>query len=95
MMPFEKMDGQDLIIRANDTSYMTRPIFEEYIRDVVLKDFNATRETMHLELFAGVLLCDNCFSHIDEEVMAMLARENIRLITFPPHTPICFSRWIW
>jgi hypothetical protein len=45
---------------------------------------------MHLENFAGVLLCDNCSSHIDEEAMAMLARENIRLITFPPHTSHLF-----
>jgi hypothetical protein len=41
---------------------------------------------MHLENFAGVLLCDNCSSHIDKEVMAMLARENIWIITLPPHT---------
>jgi hypothetical protein len=79
-------DGQDFLIRSSDTSYVTRPIFKEYIRDVILKSFNTTRETMHLENFAGVLLCDNCSSHIDEEVMAILARENSRVITFPLHT---------
>jgi hypothetical protein len=83
-------DGQDFLIPSNDTSYVTRPIFKESIRDV-LKYFNTARETMHLENFAGVLLCDNCSLHIDEEVMAMLARENIRLITFPPHTSHLFQ----
>jgi hypothetical protein len=61
------------------------------MREVVLKDINATRETMHLDDFAGVLLCDNCFSHTDEEVMAILARENIRFITFPSHTSHLFQ----
>jgi hypothetical protein len=83
-------DRQDFLIRSNNTSYVARPIFKEYIRDVVVKYFNTTRETMDLENFAGVLLCDNCSSHIDEEVMAMLARENIRLITFPPQTAHLF-----
>jgi hypothetical protein len=79
-------DGQDFLIRSNDTSYMTHPIFEEYIKGVVLKYFKTTRETTHLENCAGGLLCDRCSSHIDEEVMAILARENIRFIIFPPHT---------
>jgi hypothetical protein len=83
-------DGQDFLIRSNDTSYVTHQIFEEYLRDAVLKYFKTTRETMHLENFASVLLCDSCSSHIDEEVMAMLARENIRLMTFPPHTSHLF-----
>jgi hypothetical protein len=86
-----RRDGQDFLIRSNDTSYAPRPIFNEYVRDVVLKYFNTTRETMHLENFAGVLLCENCSSHVDEEVMAMLARGNIRLITFPPHTSRLFQ----
>jgi hypothetical protein len=84
-------DGQNFLIRSNDTSYVTRPIVKESLRDVVLKYFNTARETMHLENFAGVLLCDNCPSHIDEEVMVMLARKNIRLITFPPHTSHLFQ----
>jgi hypothetical protein len=66
-------DGQDFLIRSNETSYVTRPIFKEYIRDVILKYFNTTRETMDLENFAGVLLCDNCSPDIDQQVMAMLA----------------------
>jgi hypothetical protein len=70
---------------------VTRPIFEEYIRNVVPKYFNTTRETVHLENFAGVLLCNHYSSHTDEEIIAMLARENIRLITFPPHTSHLFQ----
>jgi hypothetical protein len=83
--------GEDFLIRSNDMSYVTRPIFKEYIREVVLKYFNTTCETTHLDDFSGVLLCDNCSSHIDEEVMALLVRENIRLITVPPHISYLFQ----
>jgi hypothetical protein len=84
-------DGQDFFIRSNDTSYVTRAIFVEYIPDVVLKYFNTMRETMHLENFGSVHLCDNCSPYIAEDVMAMLTRENIRLITFPPHISHLFQ----
>jgi hypothetical protein len=70
---------------------VARPIFKEYVRQVALKYFSTTRETMHLDDFAGILLCDNCVSHINEEVVATLARENIRLISFAPYNLICFS----
>jgi hypothetical protein len=59
-------DEQDFLIHSNDTSYVTRPIFKEHIRDIFLKYFDATRETMHVENFAGVFLSDTCSSHIDE-----------------------------
>jgi hypothetical protein len=65
-------------------------IFKEYVKEVVLKYFDTTHETMHLDDFAGVLLCENCSSHIDE-VMALLAGENIQLITFLPHTSHLFQ----
>jgi transposase len=85
------MDGQDFLIRSNDMSYVARPIFKGYIRDVVFEYFTTTRETMHLENYADVLLCDNCSSHTNKEVMAMLARDNIRLTTFPPHISHLFQ----
>jgi hypothetical protein len=46
---------------------------------------------MRLDDFTGVLFSDNSSSHIYEELMAMLARENIRLIIFPPHTSHLFQ----
>jgi hypothetical protein len=84
-------DGQDFLILFNDASYATRPIFKEYVKEVVFTHFNTARETMHPDDFAGLLLRDHCSSHIDEEVVVMLARETIRLVTFPPHTFYLFQ----
>jgi hypothetical protein len=52
-------DWQDFLSRSNDSSYVTRPIFKECVKEAVLKYFNARREMIHLDDFAGILHCDN------------------------------------
>jgi hypothetical protein len=79
------------MIPSNDTSSVTRPIFTEYVTSVILPSFAATRESLHLQDFTGVLLCDNCSSHIDEDIKQLLADNNIRLVTFPLHTSYLFQ----
>jgi hypothetical protein len=46
---------------------------------------------MNLTDSPAVLLCDNCAAHIDDEIKALLAQNNVRLITFPPHTSNLFQ----
>jgi hypothetical protein len=47
------------------------------------------RKTRTLEVMSwrtwipAVLLCDNCSSHIDDEIMQLLVSHNIKLLTFP------------
>jgi hypothetical protein len=79
------------MIRSNDTSYITCPIFIEYLTNVILPYFAATRESLHLQSFTGVLLCDNCSPHNEEGIKQLLADTNIRLVTFPPHTSQLFQ----
>jgi hypothetical protein len=79
------------MIRSNNTSYVTRPIFTECVISVILPYFAATRESLHLQDFTGVLLCDNYSSHIDEGIKQLLADNNSRLVTFPPHTSHLFQ----
>jgi hypothetical protein len=64
----EWRDGQDFMIRSNDTSYVTRPIFTEHVISVILPYFAATRESLHLQDFTSVLLCDDCSFNIDEGI---------------------------
>jgi hypothetical protein len=84
-------DGQDFLLRSNDTSYVTRDIFKEYLTSVFLKYVATVRESMNLSDSPAVLLCDNCTAHIDDEIKVLLAQNNVRLITFPPHTSHLFQ----
>jgi hypothetical protein len=84
-------DGQDFMIRSNDAPYVTRPIFTERVTSVILPYFAGTRESLHLQDFTDVLLWDNCSSHIDEGIKQLFADNNIRLVTFPPHTSYLFQ----
>jgi hypothetical protein len=61
------------------------------VTNVILPYFASTRESLHLQDFTGVLLWDNCTSHIDEGTKQLLADNNIRLVTFPPHTSHLFQ----
>jgi hypothetical protein len=79
------------MIRSNDMSYLTRPIFTEYVTSVILPYFAATRESLHLQDFTGVLLCDNYNSHINESIKQLLTNNNIRLVTFPSHISHLFQ----
>jgi hypothetical protein len=84
-------DGQDFMIRSNNMSYVARPIFTKYVTGVNLPYFAATGESLHLQDFTGVLLCDNCSPHIDESIKQLLADNNIRLVTFTPQTSHLFQ----
>jgi hypothetical protein len=79
------------MIRSNDTSSVTRPIFTKYVTSVILPCFAATRESLHLQDFTGVLLYDNCSFHIGEGIKQLFADSNIGLVTFPSHTSHLFQ----
>jgi transposase len=62
-------DGQDFLIRSNDSSYVTRTIFKEYLTQVVVPYYVTTRQSLNFKQFPGVLLCDNCASHVDDKII--------------------------
>jgi hypothetical protein len=73
------------MVCSNDTASVTRPVFSEYVTDVILPYFATTRESLNLGNLPRVLLLDNRRSHIGEEVKRFLVQHHITLITFPPH----------
>jgi hypothetical protein len=73
------------MVRSNGTASVTRPVVSEYVTDVILPYFATTRESLNLGNLPGVLLLDNCRSHIGEEVKRFLAQHYVTLITFPPY----------
>jgi hypothetical protein len=84
-------DGQDFMIRSNNTSYVARPIFTKYVTSVILPYFDATRESLRLQDFNSVLLCDNCSSPMNEGSKQLPADNDRRLVTFPLHTSHLFQ----
>jgi hypothetical protein len=84
-------DGQDFLIRSNDTSYATRDILKEYLTIVFLRYVEIVRESLDLHDFPAILLCDNCSSHIDDEIMQRLASHHVKLLTFLTHTSNLFQ----
>jgi hypothetical protein len=79
------------MIRSNDTADVICSVFRDCLTGVIIPNFDTTRETMKLQNVAGILLCDNSSSHIDEQVKQLLAEPNIRLIAFPPHPAHLFQ----
>jgi hypothetical protein len=84
-------DGQDFLLRSNDTSYVTGDIFPEYLTVVFLRYVATVSESMNLSDSPAVLLCDDRTAHIGDEIKVLLARDDVRLITFPPHTSHLFQ----
>ena len=84
-------DMEDAMFRSSSSSYITREIFVEYIRKVLFTYINKIREDPIYTNEVAVLLCDNLSAHIDNELKEELARMNIRLVTFPPHTSHIFQ----
>jgi hypothetical protein len=77
---------QNFLIRSNDTSYATRDIFGKDLTDA-----ESTRPSLSLHDFPAVLLHNYCSSHIDDEIMQLLASHNVKLLTFPPLTSNMFQ----
>jgi hypothetical protein len=80
-------DGQDFLLRSKDTSYVMRDIFKEYLTMVFLNYVVTVLESMNFSDSPAVLLSDNYTAHVDNEIKVLLARNNVRLIAFPLHTP--------
>lgn len=81
----------DIIIRYSETGYATKDIFQEWITKKFIPFVNATRIELKLENEDGILLCDNCTSHISDNIKQILAQNRIKLISFPPHSSHLFQ----
>jgi hypothetical protein len=79
-------DGEDVMLRSNDTSYVAQAIFDEYIEKIFVPYIETVRRKIHMRKQHAVLLCDNCSSHMSENLLILLGKHWIRLVTLPPHT---------
>ena len=84
-------EGEDLILKSQQNSFVTQEIFTDYIRNVFIPYVDNIRQNQLYVDKPAVFLCDNCASHFDENLLRELARKNIRFVTFPPHSSHLFQ----
>ena len=84
-------EGQDFEYHYQERSFVTTEIFKKYISNQIIPYIKQTRKQMNLQDSHAVLLMDNCPSHVNEEILKILADEKIRVVTFPPHTTNLFQ----
>ena len=84
-------EGQDFVYAYQERGFINSKIFNNYIYEHVIPYIKNTRTSMKIEKSPAVLLIDNCPLHTNEELYRRLALENIRVITFPPHTTNLFQ----
>jgi hypothetical protein len=85
-----RRNGQDFMIRLNETFHVTRPVFPEYLNNVILQYFATTRQGWNLRSFRAFSSVTTAVHTSDEDIKWLLARHNIRLIAFSPHTSHLF-----
>jgi hypothetical protein len=74
--------GFDSILRQQLKSYVNNTLFLEYINDIFVPYLNELQKTKEFKVCEAVLLMKNCSSHISNDVLAILTRERVRVVTF-------------
>jgi hypothetical protein len=84
--------GTDFSLKAHSKPYTNAEFFLEYICTVFFPNLN---ELPALQEFAdedGVLLMDNCPSHVTDEVLGLLRDARVRVIIWSIHTTQIFQQ---
>jgi hypothetical protein len=83
--------GTDFVLRSNPSPYINGEIFLDDIRTVFLPNLAELRTLDGFAEETGVLLMDNCPSHVIDDIIAVLTEARVRVITFAPHTTQIFQ----
>jgi hypothetical protein len=78
--------GTDLVSESNTTPYVSAEIFFDHIPIVFVHN---PVELSMLDEFAGeiaMFFIDNCLRHIAKDVIGLLVKARMRIMTFAPHT---------
>jgi hypothetical protein len=83
--------GTDFVSRSNPRPYINAEIFLDYIRTVFLPNLAELRKLEAFTEETGVLLMDNCLSHVIDDIIAVLTEARVRATTFAPYTTQIFQ----
>jgi hypothetical protein len=81
----------DFVSRSNPSPSINAEIFLEYIRTVFLPNLAELRTLDAFTEETGVLVMDNCPSHVTDDIIGLLTEARVRFITFAPHTTQIFQ----
>jgi hypothetical protein len=84
-------DGIDLRIKIAQSPYITKELFLEYLREVVIPSIESNRDLPGCRGKPAIIFCDNCSCHCSEDILRELAHHGVLLITYPPHTSHIFQ----
>jgi len=79
------------LILTSDSGYVTSDIFFTYFLNVIVPYIRKTRIEKKLYESPALILMDNCHAHVSENIRLICTEENIRLVTYPPHTSHLFQ----
>jgi hypothetical protein len=83
--------GTDFVLRSNPSPYINAEIFLDYIRTVFLPNLVELRTLDAFTEETGVLLMDNCPSHVTDDIIGLLTEARVRVIIFAPYTTQIFQ----
>jgi hypothetical protein len=84
-------DGIDLKIEIASSASLRQDIFNEYIDEILIPAVISDRGLPGCNHKPAVLFCDDCCAHCSNAALDKMARNGIRVITYPPQTSHIFQ----
>jgi hypothetical protein len=81
----------DLKLEIRQVTYVDAELFNQYIKEIFIPTVAVNLELPGYANKPAILFCDNCASHCSEEILRELARNEIFVLTYPPHTSHLFQ----
>jgi hypothetical protein len=83
--------GVDFILQKTSKSYVNAALFIEYIDRIFIPYLTDLQVTEKIKACEAILLIDNCSCHLSDDVIELLGRARVRIITFAPRTIYIFQ----
>jgi hypothetical protein len=83
--------GRDMILKFNQRPYINAEIFLDSIRTIFLPYIDMLRGLAVFAQEPAVLLMDNCWVHVSDDVIRIFTEASVGVITFAPHTTQIFQ----
>lgn len=81
----------DLTLKISNSSYVNKEIFNDHIINYFIPQVIKDRECCGFVTSPAILFFDNCSSHLDENLLKILAKNLIIVISYPSHTSNVFQ----